>query len=56
MKKPILKIPPPNSLADKCPACGRHSLHKVQRYCLSFGCGFAEDAPAPRRKIANRKS
>ena len=47
----------PETLADKCPRCGRHSLHKVERYCLADRCGYSEPLPeAKPKRGARRKS
>lgn len=37
-----MSTPKPNALADLCPACGRHTLHKAQRHCVAYKCGYVE--------------
>ena len=36
------KNKPTPSLADRCPACSRFTLHKVQRHCVAYQCGYIE--------------
>lgn len=49
-----MKKTKPTALADRCPACSRFTLHKVQRHCLAFRCGYVESEIKRRR--SGRKS
>lgn len=55
-----MSTPKPNTLADRCPACGRHTLHKAQRHCVAYKCGYVEtpvsEGQRPVRRARRSKS
>lgn len=52
MNKPKLQ----GMLGDQCPKCSRHTLHKLARYCVAYGCGFSEPLPEITKTPKSRRA